>query len=144
LAPHLRYAEAASRKLARSIFYGMLVYRARLERRQGFLFRVVDVAMEVFAMTAVVARAQQMRLAHHPAASEATELADVFCRTSRRFVDGRLRALWENDDAQRYALGRHVLEGRNVWLEEGIVGVRRAPEELAPKQAAATSFSRAP
>jgi alkylation response protein AidB-like acyl-CoA dehydrogenase len=134
LARHLRFVEAASRKLARSIFHGMIVHRARLERRQGFLFRLVDIAMELFAMTAAVTRAQSMRAGNSPAAAEAAELADVFCRGSRRIVEERFRALWRNDDAAKYALGSRVLDGADAWLEEGIVGLRRRAEEMAPQQ----------
>jgi alkylation response protein AidB-like acyl-CoA dehydrogenase len=133
LAKHLRFVEAASRKLARSIFHGMVVHGARLERRQAFLFRLVDVAMELFAMTAAVARADELRRAGHPAAADASELADVFCRSSARVVEARFRSLWRNDDARKYALAQRVLEGRDAWLEDGIVGLRRTAEALAPR-----------
>ena len=58
LAPHLRYVERASRKLARSTFYGMARWQGRLERKQGFLGRIVDIGAELFAMSAVCMRAQ--------------------------------------------------------------------------------------
>jgi alkylation response protein AidB-like acyl-CoA dehydrogenase len=131
LARHLRFVASASGKLARSIFYGMLVHRAGLERRQAFLFRLVDVAMELFAMTAVAARAKQMQDQSHPAAQEVVILADLFCRDSRKVVDNRFHALWRNDDALKYAVGRGVLEGKHSWLERGIVGLGRPVEELA-------------
>jgi hypothetical protein len=51
-AAHLRFAERATRKLAREIFHGMLVHKARMQRKQAFLFRIVDIAMEIFAMAA--------------------------------------------------------------------------------------------
>src|SRR6185369_8384472 len=56
LAPHLRFAERATRKLAREISHGMIVHKAKLQRRQAFLFRTVDVAMEIFAMAACISR----------------------------------------------------------------------------------------
>src|SRR5262249_52291086 len=52
LAPHVRAIESNCRKLARESFHGMLVFQAKMERKQGFLFRCVDVVMELFAMTA--------------------------------------------------------------------------------------------
>ncbi len=133
LAPHVRFIERTSRKLARSIFYGMLVFRAGLEHRQAFLFRLVDVAMELFAMTAVIGRARRMHANGHPAAHEAERLADLFCRTSRRTIAARFHALWRNDDALQYALGRSVLDGSEAWLERGIVGLGRAAAELKPR-----------
>src|SRR5581483_12292831 len=50
LATHLRFIERSARKLALSSFHGMTVYQAKMERKQGFLFRCVDVVMELFAM----------------------------------------------------------------------------------------------
>jgi alkylation response protein AidB-like acyl-CoA dehydrogenase len=132
LAPHLRFVERASRKLARSIFYAMLVHRGSLERRQALLFRFVDLAMDLFVMTAAVIHAQAMRERNAAFAREAASLADLICRRRRRGVRELFRALWRNDDATRYRLGREVLAGRHEWLEAGIVGLRRDAESLAP------------
>jgi alkylation response protein AidB-like acyl-CoA dehydrogenase len=131
LARHLRFVEAASRKLARSIFHGMIVHRAALERRQAFLFRLVDVAMELFAMTATIARAHAMRGRGDEAGPEAIRVADAFCRESRRTVRQRFAALWRNDDANAYDLGRRVLRGEERWLEDGILGLRRRADAIA-------------
>jgi len=60
-----------------------------MERKQGFLFRCVDVVMEAFAMTAPVLReARQMRDSRHPGSGQhAEQLAEYsFCRTSTRKV----------------------------------------------------------
>jgi alkylation response protein AidB-like acyl-CoA dehydrogenase len=132
LARHLRFVERASRRLARGIFYAMLIHRGSLERRQALLFRIVDVAMDLFAMTAAVVHAQALRSSHSVCASEATSLADLFCRTSRRAIRERFRAFWRNDDTIRYRAGRAVLAGTDAWLEAGIVGLRREAESLAP------------
>ena len=61
LATHLRYVERSSRKLARSTFYGMARWQGRLEHKQGFLARVVDIGAELFAMSAAVVRAGATR-----------------------------------------------------------------------------------
>ena len=60
LATHLRFVERASRRLARASFHGMLVYQAKLQNKQAFLFRLVDIANETFAMAASVSRAQTL------------------------------------------------------------------------------------
>jgi alkylation response protein AidB-like acyl-CoA dehydrogenase len=133
LAPHVRFIERASRKLARSIFHGMLVHGPALERRQAFLFRIVDIAMDLFAMTAVVVRAQRMRALDAGISSRGASLADLFCRTTRRQTLERFRALWVNDDAVRYEVGLAVLSGSHTWLESGIVGLRRSIESLVPE-----------
>ena len=61
LAPHLRFVERRSRELARSMFYGMSRWRGKMERKQGFLGRVVDIGAELFAMTAACVRAEMVR-----------------------------------------------------------------------------------
>jgi alkylation response protein AidB-like acyl-CoA dehydrogenase/CBS domain-containing protein len=132
LGQHLRFVQRASRRLARAIFHGMLVHRQALERRQGFLFRLVDVAMDLFVMTATVVHAQALRASGAANASEAASLADLFCRTTRRSTRERFRTLWRNDDAARDRVGRDVLGNRHEWLEAGIVGLRRDAESLAP------------
>jgi alkylation response protein AidB-like acyl-CoA dehydrogenase len=137
LATHLRFVERASRRLARSSFHGMLVHRARLQNKQAFLFRLVDIANELFAMAASVSRAKALADRGAPEAEGAHEIADVFCRGSRRRVRGRFRDLWANDDVARYRLGTAVVAGRHEWLERGTLGgaaelrpaVPRPPEE---------------
>ncbi|HEY8293759.1 MAG TPA: acyl-CoA dehydrogenase family protein, partial [Micrococcaceae bacterium] len=49
LAKHLRYVERESRKLARQTFYGMGRWQGRLEYKQAFLGRIVDIGAELFA-----------------------------------------------------------------------------------------------
>ena len=58
--------EEGIRKLARESFHGMLVYQAKMERKQGFLFRCVDIVMELFAISASVSRARRMLDDRHP------------------------------------------------------------------------------
>jgi hypothetical protein len=126
LATHLRFVERASRRLARASFHGMLVYQARLQNKQAFLFRLVDIANETFAMAAAVARAQTMVDRKLPEAPEAVRLADVFCLSARRRVRALFGELWSNDDAVRYKHGLDVLSGRHEWLERGGIGLTAA------------------
>jgi hypothetical protein len=100
LATHLRFIERSARKLARESFHGMSVYQAKMERKQGFLFRCVDVVMELFAMAAVVSRARKMADERDPEAVHAADLADLFCRLSRRKVRRLFAELWSNEDAR--------------------------------------------
>jgi hypothetical protein len=119
LAEHLRFAERAARKLARSIFYGMSRWQAGLERKQAFLGRIVDIGAELFAISATVAYAQ--RIASEEPGEGAAELADIFCTQSRRRIEVLFEALWHNDDDENYAAAQRVLDGRYAWVEEGIV-----------------------
>jgi alkylation response protein AidB-like acyl-CoA dehydrogenase len=122
-ATHLRFVERNGRRLARQIFHGMVVHQAKLQSKQAFLFRLVDIANELFAMAASAARAHAMAQAGHPEAAGAAELADLFCRNARRKIAGLFRALWANDDVRKYKVALKVLDGRHAWLEEGILGL---------------------
>jgi alkylation response protein AidB-like acyl-CoA dehydrogenase len=135
LAPHLRFVERSSRKLARQIFHGMLVHQGRLQNKQGFLFRVVDIANELFAMASAASRAHALARTGDENARDAGELADLFCRDSRRKVQSLFRDLWRNDDVRKYRTGVNVMAGGHAWFETGVLalddGVRQGPGEPA-------------
>src|SRR5204863_8086943 len=57
LATHVRFVERSSRRLARASFHGMAVYQARMRDKQAFLFRLVDVVNDLFAIAASATRA---------------------------------------------------------------------------------------
>jgi alkylation response protein AidB-like acyl-CoA dehydrogenase len=116
LAEHLRYVERAGRRLARSTFYAMSRWQGKLEHKQRFLGRIVDIGAELFAMTAACVRAQRDR-----ADATAVELADAFCRQARVRSEQLFDQLWRNCDDSDETLARGVLEGRYTWLEEGIL-----------------------
>jgi hypothetical protein len=139
LARHLRYAERRSRALARAIIECMATHGAGLERRQAVLGRLVDIGAELFAIAASCSRARmlwtQERAEPAPRAGEgasACELADLFCRMSRRRIEERFRSLFRNDDARAYRLARQVLNGEHQWLEKGVLEAAAARIELAP------------
>ncbi|HEX9053037.1 MAG TPA: acyl-CoA dehydrogenase family protein [Anaeromyxobacter sp.] len=134
LARHLRFVERSSRKLAREIFHSMLVFRAGAERKQAFLFRLVDIANGLFAMSASVSRARALRRAGRPEADRAVRVADHLCLRTRREVRRLFDALWSNDDAAAYRMGRAVLAGEHAWLEQGGVGLGLTVEDLRPAQ----------
>jgi len=137
LARHLRFVERSARKLARQVFHGMNVYQGKLQFKQGFLFRLVDVTCELFAMSASVSRAHALRVAGAPEAAAAVELADTFCRASRREVDRLFRVLWRNDDRFNYRRGVDVLAGKYDWIHRGTVSVTEHRFEVATAESAA-------
>ncbi|MDT0341089.1 acyl-CoA dehydrogenase family protein [Streptomyces litchfieldiae] len=119
LSAHLRYVERAARRLARATFYAMSRWQGRLENKQAFLGRVVDIGAELFAMTAACVHAEQLR-ARDDHGRPAYRLADVFCRQARLRVDELFHRLWHNTDDADGALVTEVLDGAHTWLEEGI------------------------
>jgi len=134
LAKHLRFVERNSRKLARSTFWGMSRWQARLEKRQSFLGRIVDIGAELFAISSAVVYAGTIQKEHPERAAEARELAELFCLQARRRVDALFHQLWFNDDDAGYSAALAVLEGRHKWIEEGIID----PSDVdAPVEAAA-------
>ncbi|MFD1083797.1 acyl-CoA dehydrogenase family protein [Micromonospora andamanensis] len=117
LAGHLRQVERASRKLARSTFYAMSRWQGKMERKQAFLGRVVDIGAELFAMSAVCVRAH----AERDTRPENIELADLFCRQARVRVDALFTALWQNTDSIDVTAAKRILAGRYTALEDGVI-----------------------
>lgn len=116
LASQVRFVERTTRKLARSIFYGMGRWQGAMERKQAFLGRVVDIGAELYAMTAACGRAKAERAAH----PQGVALADLFCQQARVRVGALFTALWENtDDADSTAV-EEILDGRYAFIESGI------------------------
>ncbi|MEV5079993.1 acyl-CoA dehydrogenase family protein [Streptomyces sp. NPDC056159] len=134
LSGHLRYVERHARKLARSTFYAMSRWQGRMETKQGFLGRVVDIGAELFAMSAACVRAELLR-SQGDHGREAYQLADAFCRQSRIRVAELFDRLWTNTDDLDRKVVKGVLGGAYTWLEEGVID----PSDDGPWIAAADS-----
>jgi alkylation response protein AidB-like acyl-CoA dehydrogenase len=129
LAKPLRYAARAGRRLARSIFHGMLRYGPALEKKQAFLFRAVDVALELYALSAAVLRAHAER-DQHPNAPQLALRAAELCRQR---AEAALRAMWHNEDARKYRFAQELLAGDYAWLERGVMSLPYSVDELRPR-----------
>ena len=121
LSDHVRFVERASRKLGRTLFYAMARFGPKLEKRQSVLFRLVDVAAELFAMSAVCVRARQL-MQQNPSDRTPETLADVFCRGARKRIRRLFADVFSNHDVVTYKLAQDVLAGRYNWIEKGIAG----------------------
>jgi hypothetical protein len=121
LAEHLRFAERNCRKLARSTFYGMSRWQGKLEKKQSFLGRIVDIGAELYAIACACVYAETLRHEDPANAAEYVELADLFCSQARRRVDRLLHDLWFNDDDANYAAAMKVLDGRYTAFERDLV-----------------------
>jgi hypothetical protein len=121
LAEHLRFVERASRKQARATFYAMTRYQAKMERKQAFLGRIVDIGAELYAVAAACVYAKTVESEYPERAEQARELADLFCRQARHRAAHLFAALWSNDDDLNTKRGLGVLDGRYKWVEEGII-----------------------
>jgi alkylation response protein AidB-like acyl-CoA dehydrogenase len=121
LAKHVRFVERSARRLARSVFHSMVRFGPKLELRQSVLFRLVDVAAELFAMAATCSRAQRMYERDRSAGARAVKLADLFCRQARRRVRSKFNGLRRNEDVPTYKFAQEILGGEHRWLERDIV-----------------------
>jgi hypothetical protein len=133
LSGHLRWIERTSRRLARQLFHMMVLNGPALERKQGLLFRAVDVGAELFAMSATIVRAQR-DVKQGVGGRTAYELADTFCRAARRRVEVLFAGIGSNDDPLNYATARAVLAGRYTWLEQGVVHAPVVGPDVAESQ----------
>jgi alkylation response protein AidB-like acyl-CoA dehydrogenase len=117
-AKHLRFIHRSAAKLARESFHGMALYRDKLGlKKQVFLFRLVDIVNELFAMSATIARAIALEKRGAPEAKQAAELAEAFCCNSRRVVKERFGQIWSNEDDEKVAISQNVMDGSYEWME---------------------------
>ena len=121
LAEHLRFAERNARKLARSTFYGMSRWQGRLEKKQSFLGRIVDIGAELYGIACAVVYAQTLQSQDPANKAQYAELADLFCSQARRRVDRLFHDLWFNDDAENYDAAMKVLGGRYTFFEADLI-----------------------
>lgn len=138
LARHLRYVERSARRLARQVFAAMSRWQGRLERKQMFLGRVVDIGSELYAITAACVYARSLVDEGRGDPNAIRDLADAFCRMARRRAEALFDSLWDNDDDADYTLAQRVLDGDFTWLEWGIIDpagdgpMIAAPQEPGP------------
>jgi alkylation response protein AidB-like acyl-CoA dehydrogenase len=117
LARHLRLVERSSRKLARETFYAMARWQGRMERKQAFLGRVVDIGAELYAMSAACVKARSEQSSR----PEGVELADLFCLQAGQRVERLFTELWDNTDDVDVKAAKRIAAGRYASLEQGVV-----------------------
>jgi len=130
---HLRFVERNGRKLARRLFHAMARLGPKLEREQLLLGRFVDIAAELFAMSASCARAT----AEHETDERSVALADYFCRSAKLRVKELFRSLHHNEDHRGYKLAQKLL----TEMPASLLSPSLAPTTpLAPRE----DFARPP
>jgi alkylation response protein AidB-like acyl-CoA dehydrogenase len=134
MAKHVRFADRAARRLARNVFHGMVRYQAGLEKKQAFMFRTVDIAMEIGVMCAAISRTHRLQQQGDPNYGAALELTELFCSNARRDVKQHFKSLWANDDAKKYRSGVNALEDKFIWLEHDESGFGVETEESVQYQ----------
>jgi len=95
-------------------------WQAKLEKKQAFLGRIVDIGAELYAIASAATYANTIRSERPDLGDQAVELADLFCKQARGRVDRLFDELWSNNDDDNYAAAQAVLDGRFKWVEEGV------------------------
>jgi alkylation response protein AidB-like acyl-CoA dehydrogenase len=121
LAKHLRYAERSSRKLARSTFYAMGRYQAKLEQKGALLGRIVDIGAELFAIASACTYAMTLSEDDPQNKDAIVELCGLFCEQARRRADVLFEELFDNDDDAHYDVAQQVLSGRYEFFESDVL-----------------------
>jgi hypothetical protein len=96
-------------------------WQAKMEYRQAFLGKIVDIGAELFAMAAACSRAEMLRQESGERGETAYELAEAFCSQARLRVEALFDGLWKNTDAVDRRLSKRLLDGEYAWLEDGVV-----------------------
>ncbi len=115
----LSYAERASRRLARAIFYAMAIRREALRDDQGRQNRIEAVGEDILTIAATTLYAESQ----HRTTGDATvwDLADEFFRDARKRIDRAIREIIRNEDGRSTAVGRRALRGDYPWLSRGVI-----------------------
>ncbi len=110
----LAYVERTSRRLARTLFHALARHGPALDKRQLLLGRLVDVAAELYALTAAHLRAGViLRDEAESACATRAEIPAILAFLDKRTkyrVNRLFRELRDNPDAQARALSKSVLD----------------------------------
>lgn len=128
----LTFVERASRRLARTIFYAILLRRQALRDDQGRQNRIEMIGEDllVIATIAIYAEAQE-RTAAHP---EVWELVEECFREAQQRIQQDIKGLIRNQDALVAKVGEKSLSGRYPSLTNGII--RRGLQDYSRQESA--------
>lgn len=121
LAGHLLYVSKASKRFQKEFFKLLLRYRRGLKQRQLVTFRLVDICVDLFAISAACSYAKMLmdRCGSDKESQVIHQIADYFCVEARDRVDENFIKLWDNNDEKGMEIASLVLAGKADWLAEG-------------------------
>jgi alkylation response protein AidB-like acyl-CoA dehydrogenase len=127
--PTLRYVEAGSRRLARTILRTMAIHREALRDDQGRQNRIETAGENLLTIAATAWYAErQERTAGRPGV---WELADEIFRHAHEQFEQAVRGIARNQDRSIADLGRRAADGRYSFLSTGII--KRGLNDYLPK-----------
>lgn len=118
LAGHMLFVKKKSKHLARVMFHQMALHQQKLEAKQGILNRIVDIGSDLFAMAAACSYAAAKK---EEGCDNAVELADLFCRETRRLIKRSFKAVDSNSDRKHASVAKKLMAGQFEWLETDII-----------------------
>lgn len=119
---HIKFAQAASKRLAREIFLNMLIYQQRLEAKQNILARFVDIGVDLFVISSVCSYAASLaKQKGTPSSASPIELAELFCLQAKTRIARNFQDVRHNDDKMISAIAKKFLSGSYEWLENEII-----------------------
>jgi len=120
LKKHMKFARQASRKLAREIFHKMAIYQKKLASKQIILNRLVDIGMDIFAISCACSYAGS--LANKEKTKEnSLKLADLFCHQATERIKSNFKQGRRNADKLSASIAAKIIGGDYHWLEEEII-----------------------
>lgn len=115
----LLFVERTSRRLARTIFYAMLLHRQSLRDDQGRQNRIEMIGEDLLVIAATTLYAErQERTVGQP---EVWDLAEECFREADDRIEQNLHGLIRNQDAEATSVGAKALSGRYASLGSGII-----------------------
>ncbi len=117
---HVVYLARTCKQLARAILHALIRHRHALEHEQLALYGLVDAAVDLFAMTCVLSRTEQLLKKGEVDTAEAEHLADFFCTRARRRITDNLKRIRHNDGAEVSRIADALMNGQFDWLAEGV------------------------
>lgn len=116
---HFQYVSRNAPVLARKLFHGMARYQQKLENKQMLLGHLIWVGTEMFAMAATCSYATH--LYKTTGDENCLELADHFCKSARRRIEGHFKSCSSNDYSSANRIAERVMQGKMRWAEKGIM-----------------------
>jgi len=117
---HMMYIRGTSKRLARHVIHQMARHQKKLESRQAVLNRIVDIGVELFAISAVCSYAEHLSK-DKDNKENAIEIADLFCNMARERIDTFFKKAHRNCDRQSISVANNLLAQKYEWLENGII-----------------------
>lgn len=120
---HLSFINRATKKLARQIFHGMVIHGPGLQNKQMFLFRIVDIATELYVMSAALSKSRK---------TGDFELNQLFFENSKFKIKRLFEDLWSNSDELKYRVAQDVEKDKFTHLESGIIALSEDKRNMHP------------